>query len=256
MCLIVFAYRYHPDYPFILAANRDEFYDRPTSKAHFWKDHPGVLAGRDGKYGGTWMGITRSGRFAAVTNFRDSSDLRVHPRSRGLMVKDFLTSDDPIQAFLERIISRQGEYNGFNLLLGDRSSLVYHSNRGTGTRILEPGLYGLSNHLLDTPWPKVVRARRALAEILDEPGPVDIETFFEILHDRTPAPDRELPDTGFGLQWERVLSSPFIVTPAYGTRASTVLLLHKAGRVNLKERSFGKSGDSGVTHHEFALSET
>jgi uncharacterized protein with NRDE domain len=255
MCLIVFAYKYHPGYPLILAANRDEFYERPTRKAHFWKDHPDVLAGRDMKYGGAWMGITRTGRFAAITNFRDMREFREHALSRGLMVKEFLTNRQTPEEFLKRIIARQDEYNGFNLLLGDTTALFYYSNRDRKVKALKPGIYSLSNHLLDTPWPKTQRSRMALAEYLKGSKPVDPEYLFEILSDTTIAHDHELPDTGFGLEWERILSAPFIATPTYGTRSSTVLLMDTDGFVRFEERSFEGPQNGGITSSfEFRLS--
>lgn len=254
MCLIVFAYKHHPHYPLILVANRDEFYERPTSRAHFWDDHPNVLAGRDRKYGGTWMGITRSGRFAAVTNFRYKTEFREYPQSRGLMVKEFLTNHEPPEIFLKGIIPGEKEYNGFNLILGDLTSFFYYSNRSHKMKALKPGTYGLSNHLLDTPWPKVVRTRQALIDVIEGSEPVNMDRLSSILFDRTPAADDELPDTGFGLEWERILSSPFIATPVYGTRASTVLLIDTDGHVKYKERSFTGPGDTGSTvYHEFTL---
>jgi uncharacterized protein with NRDE domain len=254
MCLIVFAYKYHPRYPLILAANRDEFYDRPTTRAQFWDDHSSLLAGRDMKYGGTWMGITRSGRFAAVTNFRDGASFREHPLSRGLMVKDFLTGHDSPEVFLKNIIPRRDEFNGFNLLVGDPASFVYYSNRSRKMEVLKPGIYGLSNHILDTPWPKVLRTRQALIDVINGSDPVDMDRLSDILNDQTLATDDELPDTGFSLEWERVLSSSFIVTPTYGTRASTVLLLDTDGQVKYTERSFHSPSDPGITsHHEFRL---
>jgi len=256
MCLIVFAYKYHPRYPLILAANRDEFYERPTRKSRFWEDHPDLLGGRDLLYGGTWMGITRSGRFAAVTNFRERASSVKHPLSRGLMTRDFLTSRESPETFLKRIISREEEYNGFNFLLGDMASIIYYSNRNRKMKVLEPGIYGLSNHLMDTPWPKVVRTRQALAEIIARPGPVNTDQLFSVLYDQTPATDDELPDTGIEPEWEKALSSPFIVTPAYGTRASSVLTLDIKGQVKFTERSFAGPEDQGQTiHHQFKLTD-
>jgi len=257
MCLIVFAYRHHPRYSLILAANRDEFYERPTSGAHFWEDHPDILAGRDLKYGGTWMGITRSGRFAAVTNFRDVSEFREHPLSRGLMVKDFLMGRASPEVFLQTIIPREEEYNGFNLLVGDLGSLVYYSNRSRRIKVLEPGIYGLSNHLLDTPWPKVLRTRQAMSDLIDRTDPVDMAGLTCILLDRMRAEDNDLPHTGLSLEWERVLSSPFIITPTYGTRASTVFLVDNSGHARYEERSFASPEDPGETvHYEFTITET
>jgi uncharacterized protein with NRDE domain len=254
MCLIIFAYKHHPHYPLVLTANRDEFYERPTSRAHFWDDHPDLLAGRDIKYGGTWMGITRSGRFAAVTNFRDLTDLREHPLSRGLMVKEFFTSHESPETFLKRIIPREEEYNGFNILVGDITSLMYYSNRSREMKTLEPGIYGLSNHLLDTPWPKVIRSRHALVEIIEGSDPVNMDRLSRILYDQTQAEDYELPDTGFSIEWERVLSSPFIVSPDYGTRSSTTILIDNTGHVDFMERSYdGPEAPGNTMHYEFTL---
>jgi len=254
VCLIVLAYKHHPRYRLIVAANRDEFYARPTSRAHFWDDQPDLLAGRDLKYGGTWMGLTRSGRFAAVTNFRDAAQLGKQPLSRGLMVKDFLTGSASAGEFIEGITAVGDQYNGFNLLVGDGESLAYHSNRGSGENSLQPGIYGLSNHLLDTPWPKVLRAKKALQRLVEEPGAVHLDSLAVILTDQTRAEDSELPDTGFGRDWERALSSPFIITPTYGTRASTVLLLSADGRVRFRERSFRSPEDPGkVVSYDFTI---
>jgi len=254
MCLIVFAYKYHPHYPLILIANRDEFYDRPTRKAHFWDDYPDLLAGRDMKYGGTWMGITRSGRFAALTNFRENVKSREQALSRGLMVTEFLTNMEPPETFLNGIILREEEYNGFNLLVGDLTSMLYYSNRSRKMKALNPGIYGLSNHLLDTPWPKVVNTRQALIDVIEGSDTVDVDRLANLLYDQTPAADDKLPNTGFELEWEKVLSSPFIVTPTYGTRATTSLLIDNDGKVKFTERSFGSPGDQGSTiHYEFML---
>ena len=255
MCLILLAHRFHPDYPLIVAANRDEYYNRPTEKARFWKDHQYLLAGQDIKYGGTWMGMTTLGRFAAVTNFRDRTEFREHPLSRGLMVRDFLTSHEPPETFLRGILHRQDKYNGFNLLLGDLTGLFYYSNRGSELKPLQPGIYGLSNHLLDTPWPKVVRSRSRFLEVLKRSVSPLSDSLFEILSDRTLADDGELPDTGFGTQWEKMLSSPFIVSPDYGTRTSTVLMIRKDRHVSFMERSFTGPEDHGTTvNYEFKLS--
>ncbi len=159
MCLIVFAWRQHPDFPLIVAANRDEFYERPTLAADFWADHPEVLGGRDLKEMGTWLGITRKGRFAALTNYRDPLHVRADAPSRGWLVRDFLTGERGAEDYLARLRDRGAAYNGFSLILGDAAGLYYYSNRGEeGPAALAPGVYGLSNHLLDTPWPKVRRA--------------------------------------------------------------------------------------------------
>ncbi|HEV2131169.1 MAG TPA: NRDE family protein [Longimicrobiaceae bacterium] len=238
MCLILLAHRIHPEYPLVFAANRDEFYARPTAPAGYWDDAPEVLAGRDLQAGGTWMGITPGGRWAAVTNYRDLASERPGARSRGELVSQFLRSRDTPEAYLRQIADRAAEYNGFNLLVADREQLWYFSNRGGEPRELGPGVYGLSNHLLDTPWPKVVRGKQALSALLEDGAAPAPEPLFEILADADPAPEAELPETGVGREWERALSSLFIATPTYGTRASTVLLIDHSGRATFVERTF------------------
>lgn len=240
MCFIVFAYQVHPAYRLIAVANRDEFYERPTSPVAFWEDAPQVLAGRDLKEGGTWMGITRGGKFAAITNYRDPGAFKTGALSRGLLVSDFLTGSESAAAYVEKISRQARKYNGFNLLCGDHKDLFVYSNRGETAR-LEAGLYGLSNHLLDSPWPKVIKGKKALSAALMKKGP-DLEAaLFKILSDRKIAPDDKLPSTGIGLEWERLLSSIFIASPTYGTRSSTLLLIGKNRRVKLVERVFNGS---------------
>jgi len=254
MCLILFAYRAHPEYRLVLAANRDEFHDRPSAPAGFWSDAPNVLAGRDLRSGGSWLGITRTGRFAAVTNYRDPRELlapRSDAPSRGELVSSFLRGSDSPVAYLAALAGRAGAYHGFNLLVGDRESLYWFSNRaGAAPRRLQPGIYGLSNHLLDTPWPKVVRGREALRDALAAAAPLDEEPLFRLLADRAAAADQELPDTGVGIERERLLSAPFIASAEYGTRASTVLLVRSDGGAHLVERTFtpGSARWSEVRH--------
>ena len=251
MCLILFLYNIHPDYPLILGANRDEFHDRPTAPLAYWKTRPlrsvpalsPVLAGRDLKGGGTWMGVTHSGRFAALTNFREVSPNRNGIPSRGALVRDFLTGRETPRAYLERIERAGSSYNGFNLLIGDRSGLFYHSNRKHGIHMLPPGVHGLSNRFLDTPWPKVERGKTALEEVCSN-GPIVPERIFDILEDRSRPPDDLLPDTGVGLPWERILSPAFICSPTYGTRSSSVLLVGADGEVRFAERTFTPDTDS------------
>jgi len=238
MCLILMAYRVHPDYELLVAANRDEFYDRPTAPLAFWDDHPALLAGRDLQEGGAWMGLSGAGRFAALTNYRDPDRVRPDAPSRGHLVRDYLCGDRSASAYLDRLRASGADYNGFNLLLGDETGLYYYSNRASGFQALTPGLYGLSNHLLDTPWPKLKRGRRALRRVLEcgsEPTP---DALLRLLADRTPAPDAELPDTGVPLEWERWLSSIFIDAPGYGTRSSTVLLVEAGRRVRMVETTW------------------
>lgn len=235
MCLILFAHSAHPRYSLVLAANRDEFFERPTRAAHWWEDAPEVLAGRDLRGGGSWMGVTRSGRWAAVTNFREMSSIRADAPSRGALVSDFLRGDLPPERYLSELQPRAGAFNGFNLLVGDASGAWWLSNHGAGVVPVSPGVHGLSNHLLDTPWPKVERGRRELERVLASPEP---DIILDLLLDRTLAADHLLPDTGVGQALERELSASFILTPDYGTRSSTALLISHDGTVLLRERTF------------------
>lgn len=235
MCLILVAYRCHPGYRLLVAANRDEFYDRPATPLAFWDDAPQVMAGRDLKAGGTWLGITRTGRFAALTNYRDPTRQAPNAPSRGRLVGDYLQSDEPARAYLDRLIQDADAYNGFNLLLGDAEGLFYYANYAGPARALEPGLYGLSNHFLDTPWPKVERSRAALRQLLNRHTDLAPDELLQLLEDRTSAPDAELPHTGVSLEWERWLSPIFITAPGYGTRASTVLLARDCGNTRMIE---------------------
>jgi uncharacterized protein with NRDE domain len=240
MCLILFSWKAHPDYELIVAANRDEWRDRPTAPAQWWDDAPDLLAGRDLKAGGTWMGITRNGRFAAITNFRDPSDKRSTAPSRGTLVMDFLLEDRTPREFLEAVSHRDEPFNGFNLIAGDGKKLMYLASRDGVVREVESGIHGLSNHVLDEPWPKVTQGRIELQKAMREP--LDAEALFTVLSDRTMAPDSALPETGVGLEWERVLSPALIVAPDYGTRSSTVLTIGKNGDVEFEERSRGPDG--------------
>lgn len=246
MCLILLAWRAHRRYPLVVAANRDEFFVRPTAPARFWDDAPQVLAGRDLEAGGAWLGITRGGRFAALTNFRDPERNRPGAPSRGELVASFLRGSESPSAYLEQIAPRAGEYNGFNLLVGKAREMRYFSNvseESAHIGALPPGIYGLSNHLLDTPWPKVARGKSALAAALDalpDTGPL-----FDLLRDEQPAPDEELPRTGVSLDWERLLSAAFIRSPTYGTRSSTVVLRDRAGWTNFTEQTWNADGSPG-----------
>jgi uncharacterized protein with NRDE domain len=242
MCLVLIALDSHPAYPLIVAANRDEFYDRPTAPAAFWADAPSVLAGRDLKADGTWLGIDRRGRFAAVTNYRLGQREPPAPRSRGRLVSDFLTTDTDARAHIERARSDAALYNGFNLIASDAGGLFYYSNREDRVRPLVPGVYGLSNHLLDTPWPKVASAKTAFDALLNG-GASDLTAeLFLLLSDRNRPADDLLPSTGVGREWERLLSSAFIASEDYGTRSSTVLLVRREGGIVFIERTFGPGG--------------
>jgi uncharacterized protein with NRDE domain len=242
MCLILLAWRAHPEYPLVFAANRDEAYERPSAAAGFWPEAPRIFGGRDLQKGGTWLGVALSGRIAAVTNYRDGAVVKNAARSRGDLTADYLRGVEEPRAYLERIAPAAAEYGGFTAIIGTLERLFCYSNRGAGIEEVAPGVHGLSNHLLDTPWPKVARGRQRLASLTtaDEPGL--ISALFDALADRTAAPEAELPDTGVGLERERELSSSFVAGGRYGTRASTVLLINRKSEVVFIERAFGARG--------------
>ena len=224
MCIIYLAFQHHSDHPLILLANRDEYFARPSTAAAYWEDHPDIYGGRDLVGGGTWLGVTRGGRVAAVTNYRDPS-APTGSRSRGDLVVGFLKSTVSPQSYLEKIQVNSGEYSGFNLLVGtvgDTSELYYYSNRGGEPRPLAPGIYGLSNHLLDTPWPKVAKGKASFTDLLNK-GKMTDENLFGVLADETLAADDELPSTGIPYEAEKAISAIFIKTEGYGTRCSSVL---------------------------------
>lgn len=237
MCLIIVAWRTHPEFPLVVAANRDEFYARPSAHTGRWLEDPRVQGGRDLEAGGTWLGVRDDGRFAAVTNVREPGAPK-GSRSRGHLTRDYLLGEETpgqIAASLDGTA-----FSGFNLLLADAQALWYRSNRDEAARELAPGVYGLSNHLLDTPWPKLVGAKARFAEALASlPSFVD---FFSILADQEIVPDQSLPDSGVSLEWERMLSAIFVKSEAYGTRASTVLTRARQGAIRLEERRFGTGG--------------
>lgn len=241
MCLILFAWQTDPRFPLILAANRDEYYSRPTAPAAFWPDAPDILAGRDLEGGGTWLGLTRTGRFAALTNYRDFRNHRHGTLSRGVLVADYLRSEVPPADYLDRVSRATEQLSDFNLLVGDRSQLWYYSNRVPAPLEVPPGVHGLANHLLDTPWPKVAQGTTALAGLLRRSPDRSPTELFALLADRQPAPDHLLPDTGIGSERERLLSPAFIVSPDYGTRSSTVLFLGSTGMVTFIERTFASA---------------
>lgn len=251
MCLLFIAIEARPRYPLVIAANRDEFYDRPTAPLGYWEDAPHVLAGRDGVAGGTWLGITRNGRWAAVTNVREARTVTPE-HSRGHLVSDFLRGEKPAEAYADAVLRKGTEYAGFNLVVGDRRAAFHCSNRQPTVTALRSGVYGLSNHVLDTPWPKLVRGKERFARRVRGAGPLDEEALFEVLADRERPPDDALPDTGVGLETERVLSSAFIAVKGYGTRSSTVLTLDRDGQVTMTERRFPPTpkGDRHPDHYD------
>ena len=240
MCLIAIAWQARRELPLLVAANRDEWRERPAKPAHWWPERPDLLAGRDLQAGGTWMGITRSGRFAAVTNFRDPSDKRSTARSRGTLVTEFLVGTDSPARFLSNLSARAHEYNAFNLILGDGASLFYYGSREGQPRAIEPGVHAISNHVLDEPWPKVVAARDAMELALADEEPMAV--LFDLLSSTTKPSDDALPKTGVGIEWERRLSSALITGVDYGTRASTVLAVTGSGETVFEERTRGVDG--------------
>jgi len=246
MCLLLLGVRSHPKYKLILAANRDEYYERPTAEATFWEDAPLLLAGRDLRAGGTWLGITTKGRIAAITNYRDPVSVRDNAPSRGELVTRFLLGGTNPEDYLKELEQKGREYNGFNLVFGEKHHLYWYSTQGDGGRSLGPGIYGLSNHLLDTPWHKVTRGKMGMARLLSEGRDPCPEELFDLLLDRELPDDESLPDTGVGLQWERVLSPLFITSPHYGTRSSALLSIDQDDHVAFIERTF----DSDLNHQK------
>lgn len=254
MCLLVIAYKHHSKYPLVVLANRDEYYDRPSAPARFWEEAPFVLGGKDLRGGGTWLGITTAGKIAAITNYRDPKSVKSEAPSRGILVRDFLMGDKNARQYLAYLLPKASEYNGFNLILGDMRELYWYSNRGQGPQLLGPGLYGLSNHLLDTPWPKVTKAKREVSKLLASDELPSDEAFFELLMDRVQAEDSLLPNTGVGLEWERILSPIFISSPIYGTRSSTLIFVDAKSNVRFIEKTYNnRKALSMVQTYEFKL---
>jgi len=237
MCLIFLSINHHPRYKLIVAANRDEFYERKTLPAHFWEDYPHIVGGRDGEASGTWMAMSKQGKISMVTNYRDPFNINPKAPSRGRLVSDFLLNGDKPDEYLNGIEKKGNAYNGFNLVVGSPDELYYYSNYKNGIEKLPSGIHGLSNHLLNTPWPKVERGIERMKETLAS-NEMDPTKLFEVLYDDQLAPKEKLPDTGVGLERELVLSSMFIKSPNYGTRCSTVVLIDRNNQVQYSERVY------------------
>jgi uncharacterized protein with NRDE domain len=259
MCLIYLAHRVDPRFRLVVAANRDEFHARETRPANWWDDDAGILAGRDLRAGGTWMGVSRSGRFAALTNFRDPQGNRPDARSRGFLASAFLKSGASALAYLEEVASDAQRYNGFSLLVHDGTSLCFYSNRFAGNdddsapSKVAPGVHGLSNHLLDTPWPKVEEGKLDMLSVLARGAPTPA-SLLGLLDRRQAVDDARLPDTGVGLARERELAPRFIHNAQYGTRSSTVIMVAADGEVLFRERSFDADGEAhGDEVHTFSI---
>lgn len=251
MCLIVFAWQSHPEYKLVLAANRDEFHRRPSQALHWWPDKPNVLAGRDLQAGGTWLAANRKGGFATVTNYREQQRVDRKLKSRGDLVSDFVTND--VNA-LEFVNSIGGEkYAGFNFLAADNEELIYVSNRGDGPTRLSPGIYGLSNASLDTPWTKLVNSREKLRALIDS-NSINETTLMQLVADRTTVPVSEVEAGPLPFEFAKAITAPFIVSPDYGTRCSTTLLWSHTQKVAVSERRFDESGKSiGESRFDFEL---
>lgn len=254
MCLIICAYQYQSKFPLVVAANRDEFFSRPTQSAGLWQGNEpskAVLAGKDLTQGGTWLGINPGGHFAAVTNIRNPDKSSSGEKSRGFLVSDFLQSEIPAQDYLQGLISSLDLFAGFNLLLGDDEGLYYLNNMDRAVRKLPPGIYGLSNGTLDSPWPKVNRGKSQVQDLLDSGKDVDTHTLIKIMTNKDIAPDVQLPDTGIPLELERLLSASFINNPQrdYGTRCSTAIVMNDQRNIRFSEQNYGR--DTSVTSRRY-----
>ncbi|MDK9709046.1 MAG: NRDE family protein [Desulforhopalus sp.] len=246
MCLLFFSYRTTPGYELVVAANRDEFLARSTAPLGYLDPEKTILGGRDQLCGGTWLGISAEMRFAAITNYRDPVANRPDAPSRGGILLEFLMGKKSPGKFLEILAQEASAFNGFNLIVGDSRELYYYTNRLHAPQLLAPGFYGLSNHLLDTPWPKVRRGKELLRPHMVEANPVDHLKLLELLADRHQPPDNQLPTTGVGLAWERLLGTIFINGSDYGTRSSAVITVTESGRIEFTEKTLHREGEKDL----------
>jgi len=240
VCLILAAWDADPTYRLVVAANRDEFFERTSLPMHWWVDAP-VLGGRDLTAGGSWMTLSPTGRFAAVTNVRDFTRPDEAPRSRGEIPVGFCAGTDSPAEYCRGLPVE--EYTGYNLLASDLETLWWTSNWAGAALPLDEGIYGVSNAALDTPWPKVVNGKRRFADAFASGG--EVEDLFTVLADDAVAPDELLPDTGVGIELERLVSPAFISSPDYGTNASTVLRIRRDGSYDVEERRFFQGEETG-----------
>ncbi|MEZ4686053.1 MAG: NRDE family protein [Bacteroidia bacterium] len=252
MCLILFSYKVHSSLPLVVLANRDEFLDRPAQPAHWWEGNGGndMLAGKDLKAGGSWLGLSRNGRFAALTNVREPHNIKADAPSRGDLVTDFLQGNIHPGEYLEKVAEKGQAYNGFNLLVGGPEELWYFGNRGPAPQKLQPGTYGLSNWLLDTPWPKLVSGKAELEALLPE---ISEEKAISVLKNPTTYPDDQLPTTGVPLDWERALSARFITKENYGTRCSTIVAFDDYDKVSFTVITWRP--EEGIVRERFEIKE-
>ena len=246
MCLLFFSYRMTPGYRLVVAANRDEFLARPTARLDYLDREKTLLAGRDLQGGGTWLGITAGLRFAAITNYREPAANRLNAPSRGELLMNYLAGKMDAGEYLQDVAAKASLYNGFNLIVGDSRELYYFSNKLSAPRLLSPGFYGLSNHLLDTPWPKVLRGKELLRPHMVETDHIDASLLLGLLADSHRPPDHQLPETGVGLAWERLLGTIFIDGANYGTRSSAVITVTDAGAVEFTEKTLHRTADKAI----------
>lgn len=252
MCLLLISYQTTPGYRLAVAANRDEFLVRPTAPLGFLDEQRSILGGRDLQGGGTWLGVSAGLRFAALTNYRDPAHNRADAPSRGELVLDFLRGSMPAEEYMQHLAATAQIYNGFNLIVGDDQRLFLLSNRSSGYQQLAPGYYGLSNHLLDTPWPKVVRGKELLRPHLQQR--INVAGVFAALADRHLPEDHQLPDTGVGIAWERLLSTIFIAGDTYGTRSSALLTVSDAHQVIFREKTYAAGSGQGEAVRQLSFS--
>lgn len=252
MCLVVFAWQVHPDFPLVIAANRDEFHSRPTQALHWWADEPDLLGGRDLQAGGTWLAVARNGRIAVVTNYREGHSPQAARRSRGELVTQFLTGEDSPNDYANNIPGDR--YAGFNLLVADQNELCYLSNRGDAPKTMEAGIYGLSNASLDTPWWKLERTRKSLENLTLE-NRINETTLLRMMANKEKAPVDDVPAGPLPFEIGRAMTAPFIITPEYGTRCTSILLRHRNDQIAVTERRFDPSGKStGDSRFSFVAS--
>ena len=252
MCILFLAKDCHPDWPLIVAANRDEFFARPSAAMAFWDEHPNVLAGRDLEAGGTWLGVNRRGRFSAVTNFRTARDPVANARSRGELVAGFLQSSGGVAAWGSLLEHSFREYNPFNLVFGDRSNLFAWDHVAQRVRLLKTGYHSVSNGAIDEPWPKMARGVGQLRQYIEAGGPLAEDEILRIMQDRHRAPLAELPQTGIATEWEHALSSIFVEGEHYGTRTSTVLFFG-TDRIEVTEQNYDPAGSTALARYTVAL---
>jgi uncharacterized protein with NRDE domain len=249
MCIVLFSYKNTPGYRLILAANRDEFLARPTAPLSWWSDNTTILAGRDIQDGGTWLGVSRNGKFGVLTNYRDFPVNDESPVSRGEILSEYLSADSMPSIFIQGLRQRQKHFRGYNLLLGDASSLWYYSNRRDDLLNVPPGIHGLSNHLLNTGWPKVERGKMLFTDAVRDKD-FSRDSLIEVLRDTVQPIDSELPDTGVGSEWEKRLGPIFITSDEYGTRSSAILTIADNGEITFYERTYGHDAHGAKTETE------